>query len=418
MLSSSIGTLIEWYDFFAFASAAALVFDRVFFPKFAPATGVLLSLMTYGVGFVTRPLGGLLFGMLGDRHGRKPALIASLFLMGVCTFAVGLLPGYQQIGIAAPLLLLVLRLLQGLAVGGEVGGAVLLVAESLSKERRGYFTAWPQSGGPAGNLVAALVFALLTRGLSETQFNDHGWRVAFLLSGALIGVGVWMRSRVEESPLYQSHAAAKSTRAADPVRQVLVRHWRAVLGVLCIKSGENALFYVFTTFFIVYLTRAVHVPRSLALGVSSLGSAIEVLTIFGAGLLSDRFGRRPITALGLVLAAVWGFALFPLCSNGEPLLLGVAAMVGGLCHGLIVGGMSAHFVELFPTAARYTGFSLGYQFASVVSGAVAPIIGVALFDHFGTAVPVSIYAALMTLPALASLWHLPETRGTDLAQVS
>jgi MFS family permease len=276
--------------------------------------GVLLSLMTYGVGFVTRPLGGLLFGMLGDRHGRKPALIASLFLMGVCTFAVGLLPGYQQIGLAAPLLLVVLRLLQGLAVGGEVGGAVLLVAESLPKERRGYFTAWPQTGGPAGNLVAALVFALLTGGLSETQFNDYGWRVAFLLSGALIGVGVWMRSRIEESPLYQSHAAAKSTRAADPVRQVLVRHWRAVLGVLCVKCGENALFYVFTTFFIVYLTRAVHVPRSLALGVSSLGSAIEVLTIFGAGLLSDRFGRRPITALGLVLAAVWGFVLFPLCT--------------------------------------------------------------------------------------------------------
>jgi MFS family permease len=355
--------------------------------------------------------------MLGDRHGRKPALIASLFLMGVCTFAVGLLPSYQQIGVAAPLALLVLRLLQGLAVGGEVGGAVLLVAESLPKERRGYFTAWPQIGGPAGNLSAALVFALLTRGLSEASFNERGWRVAFLLSGVLIGVGVWMRSRVEESPLYQSHAAERSARKATPIRQLLARHWRAILGVLCIKSGENALFYVFTTFFIVYLTRAVHVPRSLALGVSSLGSAIEVLTIFGAGVLADRVGRRPVTALGLALAAIWGFGLFPLCSTGEPLLLGLAAMVGGLCHGLIVGGMSALFVELFPTAARYTGFSLGYQFASVVSGAVAPIIGVALFDHFASAVPVSLYAALMTVPALVSLWHLPETRGTDLANV-
>ncbi len=320
--------MIEWYDFFAFASAAALVFDKVFFPKVATATGLLLSLMTYGVGFITRPLGGLIFGVLGDRYGRKPALVASLLLMGLCTFAVGLVPSYERIGVAAPSLLVVLRLLQGLAVGGEVGGAVLLVAETLSKERRGYWTAWPQIGGPAGNLIAALVFALLARGFSERDFNDYGWRVAFLLSGALIAVGVWMRSRVEESPLYRSYAATRDHRERTTLVAVLRRHWRAVLGVLCIKAGENALFYVFTTFFIVYVTRVLQLPRSTALGASSVASAAEVVTIFVSGLL-DRFGRRPVTAIGLLSAAAWCFLLFPMCTGGRPLWIVAAAVVGG-----------------------------------------------------------------------------------------
>lgn len=415
LFASSVGTVIEWYDFFAFASAAALVFDKVFFPTVAPATGVLLSLMTYGVGFVTRPLGGVLFGIIGDRYGRKPALVASLLLMGVCTFAVGLVPGYETIGIFAPLVLVLLRLLQGLAVGGEVGGAVLLVAESLDAKRRGYWTAWPQIGGPAGNLVAAAVFAILARTFSEREFNDYAWRIAFLLSGALIAVGVWMRSQVEESPLYRGYVANRAHRERPTLGTVLRKHARSVAGVLFIKAGENALFYVFTTFFIVYLTRAVHVPRSIALGASSLGSAVEVATIFAAGILSDRYGRRPTTAVGLVASAVWCFWLFPLCARGEVAWIAFAAVVGGVCHGIVVGGMSAFFVELFPTSARYTGFSTGYQFASVVSGAVAPIIGVALFDHFNSTVPVSLYATLMTLPALTFLFLLPETRATDLS---
>ena len=415
LLSSSIGTIIEWYDFFAFASAAALVFDKVFFPQFAPATGVLLSLMTYGVGFVTRPLGGVVFGVIGDRYGRKPALVASLLLMGLCTVAVGLVPSYASIGILAPILLVVLRLLQGLAVGGEVGGAVLLVAESMNRERRGYWTAWPQIGGPAGNLMAAAVLAALAALLTEAKFAEYGWRVAFLLSGGLIAIGVWMRSHVEESPLYRAHVARRAERQTESVWRALRQHTRAVLSVLLVKAGENALFYVFTTFFVVYVTRVLHLPRGLALTASLFGSAVEVVTIFWAGSLSDRFGRRPVTAFGLIGAAAWTFLMFPLLDSGSPGLIALAAAVSGVFHGFIVGGMSAFFVELFPTRVRYSGFSLGYQFASVISGAVAPIIGVALLERFASTVPVSVYACGMAVPALICLWLSKETKGIDLS---
>jgi MFS family permease len=416
LLSSAIGTVIEWYDFFVFASAAALVFDRVFFPRVDPLSGVLLSLMTYAVGFITRPLGGVLFGILGDRHGRKRALVWSLLLMGLATVAVGLVPGYAAIGVAAPVLLVVLRLVQGLAVGGEVGGAVLLVAESLSPERRGFWTAWPQIGGPAGNLCAAGVLALLAATLGEREFLAWGWRVAFIASGLLIGVGVWMRTRIEESPLYRELVRRRELeRGRRPsLGSTLAAHWRAVLAVLLVKAGENALFYVFTTFFVVYVTRVLHRPRGLALGATLIASAVEVAAIFLAGALSDRIGRRPVMAIGLAGAAAWSFALFPMMAGGGAAELTLAAVIGGIFHGLIVGGMSAFFVELFPTATRYTGFSAGYQLASVLSGAVAPIIGVALLEHYHSTVPVSLYAAAMTLPALACVWVAQETRAKDL----
>jgi MFS family permease len=419
LFSSSIGTIIEWYDFFAFASAAALVFDRAFFPKFDPVSGVLLSLMTYAVGFATRPLGGFVFGILGDRYGRKRALVWSLLVMGIATVGVGLVPGYARIGALAPALLVALRLVQGFAVGGEVGGALLLVAESLDRKRRGFWAAWPQIGGPAGNLLSAGVLALLAGAMSEAQFIAWGWRIAFLCSGLLIGVGVWMRSRVEESPLYLELAArqARERVTGTPLRQTLARHARAVVTVLLIKAGENALFYLFTTFFVFYVTRVLHHPRGLALRATSIASAVEVAVIFLAGAASDRVGRHPVTAAGLIGAAIWAFLLFPATKSGHPHAIVLAAIASGVFHGLIVGGMSAFFVELFPTAARYTGFSLGYQLASVVSGSVAPLIGVALLDHFGSPVAVSCYAAAMALPALACVWRAPETRGIDLAEV-
>ena len=396
LISSALGTVIEWYDFFAFASAAALVFDKAFFPSATPLRGVMLALMTYAVGFVSRPLGGVVFGHLGDRYGRKRALVGSLLLMGLATVAMGLIPSYASIGALAPALLVVLRLCQGFAVGGEVGGAVVLVAESLDRERRGRWTAWPQVGGPVGNLLSAGVLALLIARLSEPTFVAWGWRIAFLASGVLVGVGIWMRA---------------------PVGETLAARWRAVLTVLFVKAGENALFYMFTTFFVVYVTRVLHRPRGTALAATLIGSAIEVPVIFAAGALSDRIGRRPVTAVGLVGAALWSFALFPLTAAGGPVLITAAAIVGGIFHGLIVGGMSAFFVELFPTAARYTGFSLGYQVASVISGGVAPLIGVALLNAFGSTIPVSLYAAAMAVPALLALRSARETRGVDLATV-
>jgi MFS family permease len=414
LVSSSIGSIVEWYDFFVFASASALVFDRVFFPRADPRNGVLFALMTYAIGFATRPLGGVVFGVLGDRYGRKRALVASLMLMGFATMGVGLIPGYASIGVAAPALLVLLRLIQGLAVGGEVGGALLLVAESLSAARRGYWTAWPMIGGPAGNLLSSAALALLGVSLGETAFAAWGWRVAFLASGALIGVGIWMRTRVAESPLYRAYAQRRAGMARQGLAATVAAHWRAVLTVLLVKAGENALFYVFTTFFVVYVTRVLHRPRTVALEATAVGSIAEVLAIFAAGALSDRIGRRPVTALGLLGAALWAFILFPVTATGTAVVVMTAAVVGGVCHGAIVGGMSAFFVELFPTSGRYTGFSLGYQMATVFTGAVAPLIGVALLNAYGSTLPVSLYAAAMTAPALVCLGLSRETSGTVL----
>ena len=415
LVSSSIGSVIEWYDFFVFASAAALVFDRVFFPGVDPRNGVLLSLMTYAVGFVTRPLGGVVFGVLGDRLGRKRALVWSLLLMGVATMGVGLVPGYGTIGVFAPALLVLLRLIQGIAVGGEVGGALLLVAESLPAERRGFWTAWPMIGGPAGNVLSSLVLALLGLSLGEGAFAVWGWRAAFLASGLLIGLGIWMRTRVAESPLYRAYAERRARDTAPSLWPTVASQWRSVLTVLLVKAAENALFYVFTTFFVVYVTRVLQRPRTLALEAAALGSLADVVAIFVAGSLSDRLGRLPVIAIGLLGAAAWAFALFPAINGGTVAAIMLVAAVSGLCHGVIVGGMSAFFVELFPTSARYTGFSIGYQAATVFTGALAPLIGVALLNAYGSTWPVSVYAAAMTAPGLVALGTSPETQGRDLA---
>jgi MFS family permease len=414
LVSSSIGSIVEWYDFFVFASAAALVFDRVFFPAADPRNGVLYSLMTYAVGFVTRPLGGVLFGIIGDKYGRKRALVWSLVLMGVATVGVGLIPGYASIGVMAPVLLVVLRLIQGIAVGGEVGGALLLVAESMPAPRRGFWSAWPMIGGPAANLVSSGVLARLGIALGEAAFAAWGWRIAFVASAALILVGVWMRGRVAESPVYQAYVARRAQRRTPALGETLADHWRSMLIVFLVKAGENALFYVFTTFYIVYVTRVLRQPRTVALEAAAIGSIVDALVIFAAGAWSDRIGRRIVVAVGFVAAAAWAFALFPLTRGGSFVVIAFAAAVAGACHGLIVGGMSAFFVELFPTSARYTGFSIGYQFATVFTGALAPLIGVALLNAYGSTVPVSLYAMAMTAPGLISLGLAHETKGTDL----
>ena len=370
--------------------------------------------MTYAIGFVTRPLGGVVFGIVGDRFGRKRALIWSLVLMGVATVGVGLIPGYRSIGVLAPILLVVLRLVQGIAVGGEVGGALLLVAESMPAGRRGFWSAWPMIGGPAGNLVSSGVLALLGIALGEVAFAAWGWRIAFILSAALILVGLWMRTRVAESPVYQAYVDRRSRTTSPPLGTTLVTHWRSVLVVLLVKAGENALFYVFTTFYVVYVTRVLRQPRTVELEAAAVGSVVDAIVIFAAGAWSDRVGRRIVTAIGFVAAAVWAFALFPMTRSGTPLTIALAAGVAGACHGLIVGGMSAFFVELFPTSARYTGFSIGYQFATVFTGALAPLIGVALLNAYGSTIPVSLYAMAMTAPALISLGMAHETRGANL----
>jgi MFS family permease len=270
-------------------------------------------------------------------------------------------------------------------------------------------------GGPAGNVLSSIVLASLGVLVGETAFVEWGWRVAFLASGLLIGVGIWMRARVAESPLYRAYAERRAHAAAPSIAATLLSHWRSVLTVLLVKAAENALFYVFTTFFIVYVTRVLHHTRTLALEAAALGSVADVIAIFAAGSLSDRIGRRPVTIAGLAGAGVWAFALFPLTSSGAAPAIVIGAVIAGTCHGAIVGGMSAFFIELFPTSARYTGFSLGYQIATVFTGALAPLIGVALLNAYGSTLPVSLYAAVMTAPGLVALGMAAETRGRDLA---
>ena len=265
------------------------------------------------------------------------------------------------------------------------------------------------------NVLSAAVLAVLGLWLSETAFGEWGWRVAFLASGLLIGVGIWMRTRVAESPLYRAYAERRARTDGRPLALTLLEHWKAVLTVFLVKAAENALFYVFTTFFIVYVTRVLHRPRTLALEAAAVGSIADVAAIFAAGALSDRFGRLPITGLGLIGAAAWSFILFPATTSGATPAIMMAAAIGGVCHGVIVGGMSPFFVELFPMSARYTGFSLGYQVATVFTGALAPLIGVALLNQYGSTLPVSLYAAAMTAPGLTVLGMAPETRGRDLA---
>jgi MFS family permease len=272
-------------------------------------------------------------------------------------------------------------------------------------------------GGPAGNLIAAGMLSSLAFAFGDASFAAWAWRVAFLASGLLIGVGVWVRTSVEESPLYIAYAERRDARGRSAFMPTLITHWREMATVFLVKAGENALFYVFSTFFVVYVTRVLRRPRSLALTATAVSSLIEIATIFAAGVLADRIGRRGVTAMGFIGAAVWAFALFPLTAKGGVAPIMIAAGVAGIWHGAIVGGMSAMLVELFPTAARYTGFSIGYQLATVASGAIAPLIGVALLTAYGSTIPVSLYAAAMTGPALVCLGLVRETQGTDLDAV-
>lgn len=417
LAACSIGTFVEWYDFFVFASAAVIVFDRYFFPSFDPMTGVLLALMTYSVGFISRPLGGIVFGYLGDRVGRKQALVWSLLLMGGATFAVGLIPDYASIGVLAPALLVLLRIIQGLAVGGEMGGAILLVTESLDQRQRGFWSAWPLCGAMLGNAAAAGVLSLLAFALSPETFSAWGWRIAFYLSGALVAIGLWMRLSVEESPVYtrlkEQRAKAPDIKAPSMMSALKRSKWQ-ILSTLLIRAGENTLFYVFITFAIVYLTRIVNVPRSLALNAVLIASAVEAVAVLFLGMLSDRIGRRPMMITGLILATAWSFVVFRLLDNASFAAATFAISTGMFLHGVIAMGEVPYFVEAFPTETRYTGFSIGYQLGSVLAGAIAPFIGVALVERYGSTLPISLYCLALALPALIAAYLAKETVGVDL----
>ncbi|PPS85389.1 MFS transporter [Streptomyces sp. MH60] len=419
--ASLIGTTIEWYDFFLYGSAAALVFNELFFPDSDPLVGTLLSFLTYAVGFAARPVGALVFGHYGDRLGRKKLLVLSLLMMGGATFAIGLLPTHATVGTAAPVLLTVLRLVQGFALGGEWGGAVLLVSEHGDARRRGFWASWPQTGAPAGQLLATGVLSLLTAVLSDAAFNSWGWRIPFLLSGVLVMVGLWIRLSVDESPVFKQALAQAETRKAKaeplPLVAVMRYHWRDVLIAMGARMAENISYYVITAFILVYATSAADVSKQTALNAVLIASAVHFAVIPAWGALSDRIGRRPVYLLGAAGVGLWMFPFFMLIDSGRFGGLLLAVTVGLVLHGAMYAPQAAFFSEMFATRMRYSGASIGAQFASVAAGAPAPLIATALLSEYDSSTPISLYVIAAAVLTLFAVGVARETRHRDLADV-
>ncbi len=415
VLASLVGTTIEWYDFFLYGTAAALIFNKLFFPTFEPLTGTLLAFVTYAVGFIARPIGGIVFGHFGDRIGRKKLLMLSLILMGASTTAIGLLPTYATAGTLAPLMLVLLRLIQGFAVGGEWGGAVLLIAEYSPKGHRGFYTSWPQFGVPAGNLLAAASLAIMGATMSEDDFLLWGWRVPFLASAILVLVGWWIRQTVDESPMFRR--VGDSQRITFPLGEVLRRYWREVAIGIGVKTGSNIGFYAIAAFGVTWITEINGQPKSVALTALLAGSVVQCLTIPLFSALSDRVGRRPIFISISLIYAVFIFAFYPLLTSNHYAWIFLAVMFGLALDGALYGPQAAFLAELFPTPVRYSGASLAYQFSSIIGGSLTPIIAIALYQQFGSSIPISIYVSASLVICAGTALLSRETREVELARV-
>jgi MFS family permease len=411
MFACAVGGSLEWYDFFIFATCSVLVFPKQFFVVGNPLTSMLLSLATFSVAFVARPLGGIVFGAIGDRIGRRKTLIISLLMMGVSTFCVGLLPTYASIGLAAPALLVLLRVVQGLAVSGETAGSILMIAESMPREQRGFWTSFALANGPLAILLSALVINVVQGIFGNDGFNEWAWRIPFLLSALLMVVGYWTRRKVEESVAFAELLEARKTVKRAVLGEAVSGYWRQMLKAFSLKAAENTYLYVFSTFLIVFATSYLKFTRPQALSAVMWGSACEVIVILIAGYLSDRIGRRPVLLFGLVGAPLASFALFTLPPGASYMHLQLALLACLVCDGAILGPMAAYLAELFPTRIRFSALSSSYQLASVLGGAVAPIIGTLILRFTGAPIYVAVYAVVMALPAIASVFFSRESRG-------
>jgi metabolite-proton symporter len=420
VFASLVGTATEWYDFFLYGSAAALVFGTLFFPTSDPITGTLLAFGTYALGFAARPLGGVVFGHFGDRIGRKKMLVVSLMLMGLSTIAIGLLPTYAAIGLAAPILLLVCRLLQGFAVGGEWGGAVLMAAEHGRDDQRGFWSSWPQAGVALGNLLATAVLWVLSVVQSDAAFNSWGWRIPFLLSAVLVLVGLWVRLTIEESPVFKEAQAEIAERQAGaahvPLVEVFRKYPREVLVAMGMRLAENTSYYIFTVIVITYIVEFAKQDKGPVLEALLIGSCVHFVWIPTVGAISDRVGRRPLYMVGAVGVAVWSFVFFPLLDSAQTGKIVLAVVVGLMLHALMYSPQAAFFSELFGTSVRYTGASVGYQLASIFAGAIAPIVAVKLLDSGdGTnTTAVGIYVTITSVITVIAVLCAKETRNTSL----
>ncbi|WP_293847859.1 MFS transporter [uncultured Brevibacterium sp.] len=417
--ASMAGTVVEWYEFFLYASAATLVFNKILFPPADdPLTPILLAFATYAVGFIARPIGGIVFGHFGDKHGRKKLLQLSIIMVGVSTFLMGCLPAYNLTGAIAPILLVLLRFVQGFAVGGEWGGAVLLVAEHSPKESRGFWSSWPQSGVPLGNLLATAVLFVLTAVLPDDQFIAWGWRIGFWLSAVIVLIGWYIRTRVSDAPIFQE--AQKEIHHEDKSYgffEVFKRYPRGVFCAMGLRLVENIHYYLVVTFSITYLSTQVGIKSHEILGLLLGAHAIHAVCVPFVGRLADIFGRKPPYFIGIVLTATWGFFAFPLYDTAQPLNIFIALVIGLLFHALMYAGQPAIMAEMFPTRMRNSGVSTGYQVTSIVAGSFAPIIATFLLREFESSVPIAVYLLIACAISIVALVFTRETRGVDFAEI-
>jgi MFS family permease len=422
-MTSLAGTSIEWYDFFLYGTAAAVIFPKAFFPQELPTMVLLIiSFSTLAVGFLARPLGGIIFGHFGDRIGRKRTLVVALMMMGVATTLIGFLPTYASIGIAAPLLLVALRFVQGLAIGGQWGGAMLLVTESAPSDQRGWYGAYAQAGAPMGVILANLAFIGVSSSMSDEAFMDWGWRLPFIASIVLIGISMYIQLKIEDTEAFRSLSDAQSADdkpAAAVERSPVVEAIRKYPKRIMLAAGAflsvQVTFYILIAFVIAYgmNSPSVELSRDTMLTAVLVAAAIMVPTQFYFSGLSDRIGRKNVYRWGAILTGIWGFILFPLIDTGDPVMIGFAITMGLLFLGMQYGPQAAYFTELFSTEVRYSGASLGYQIGAILGGALAPTIAVLLWNEFGIFY-VSVYIAIAALLTLWSLSQLEETKGNSL----
>jgi MHS family shikimate/dehydroshikimate transporter-like MFS transporter len=404
--ASLIGTTIEWYDFFLYGTAAALVFNRLFFPTFDARLGTLAAFGTYSVGFFARPFGAIIIGHYGDRIGRKSMLVLTLILMGVATFSIGLMPTYRQIGPWAAVALVILRLIQGFGVGGEWGGAVLMAVEHAPAGARGFYGSWVQIGVPAGLLLSTAVFAQFAR-LPEEQFLSWGWRVPFLVSILLVGVGLIIRVRILETPAFARVKQAR-TEARRPIVEVLQNHPKEVLLAMGARLAENGAFYIYTVFVLVYGTQKVGMDRQTVLNGVLVAAACALFAIPLCGALSDRLGRRPVYLFGACVTALYAYPLFRLLDTGSTPLVWLALVVALVfAHSPMYGPQAAFLSELFNTRVRYSGASLGSQLSSVIAGGLSPFIATALLPYGRVAL--AAYIVVMALVTIVAVLIASET---------
>jgi MFS family permease len=416
--ASLVGTTLEYYDFAVYNTLAALVFNRLFFPAFDPLSGTILALSTFAVGYAARPIGGVICGNLGERFGRRFVLVTTLLVIGTTTVMIGLLPTYEYAGTLAPILLVVLRFVQGAALGGEWAGAVLLCVEHGSDTQRGRNGAWTQVGPSLGTLIATGLLAWITGVLSPEEFQTWGWRLPFLASGFLVIFGFWIRRGIGETPVYEELRRSQLTSQA-PISEVLKLHWRGVLRVIGARLGPDVWYSLIVVFSLSYLATVLGVPKPLALISLSIGLVFNVFTEVFFGALSDRLGRRTVYGAGVILSVIWVFAFFALLDTREPLLITVAIVVGLVAHAIMYGPQAAFITEQFPTRVQFAGSSMAYTLAGIVGGGIAPAIFATLFRAFKTPFSIVLYTAgALTITGIVLLFsrkstHAPRALSKD-----